>query len=198
MPLAAISTLPFLAAYLLLAGGSFALLLPGAGLLIVPAAPLCALLLGMARRREDAAAAAHARWQLNTIGLYLLLFLALVGIFFILGASFRDGPALDRLEAIGNAYNAGGVNLYDALARLWTVEELHALALGASLWTALALLWPLKRVFQGMLALAAGLAPKDLPRFRRLLALLTAVVAQAAALGLLAALWPAALWPGPL
>lgn len=180
MPLAAFSTLPFTAAYLLLAGGSFALLLPGTGLLIVPAAPLCALLLHTAHRRQDDAAAAHARWQLNTLGLYLLLFLALVGIFFILGASFHDGPALDRLEIIGNAYNAGRVNLYDALARLWAVEELHAFSLGASLWTVLALLWPLKRVFQGMLALAVGVAPDTLPRSRRLLALLGAMAAQTA------------------
>ena len=188
MPLAAFSTLPFLAAYLLLAGGAFALLLPGAGLLIVPAAPLCALLLHAARRRQDPTAAAHARWQLHTFCLYLLLFLALVGIFFILGASFRDGPALDRLEVIGNAYNAGTANLYDALGRLWAVEELHAFSLGASLWAVLALLWPLKRVFQGLLALAAGVAPDKLPRFRRLLALLAAVAAQAVVLGLLTTL----------
>ena len=75
----------------------------------------------LSRHWGDVVGMEHSRWQMRTFGLFLLLFLVLVTIFFILGASFTDGPALDRLEAIGNAYNSGKVDLYASLAGLWEI-----------------------------------------------------------------------------
>ena len=188
MPLAAtVTSLFFLAGYIMLAGGAFALIKPGLGLLIVPV-PLLAIPLHMlARHRADVVGMEHSRWQMRTFGLFLLLFLVLVTIFFILGASFTDGPALDRLEAIGNAYNSGKVDLYASLAGLWEIKELQGFTLGASVWTALALLWPLKRAIQGMIALLVGAAPKALRHWWQWLALLTAIAAQGGALAVLLA-----------
>ena len=188
MPLAAtVTSLFFLAGYIMLAGGAFALIKPGLGLLIVPV-PLLAIPLHMlARHWGDVVGMEHSRWQMRTFGLFLLLFLVLVTIFFILGASFTDGPALDRLEAIGNAYNSGKVDLYASLAGLWEIKELQGFTLGASVWTALALLWPLKRAIQGMIALLVGAAPKALRHWWQWLALLTAIAAQGGALAVLLA-----------
>ena len=188
MPLAAtVTSLFFLAGYIMLAGGAFALIKPGLGLLIVPV-PLLAIPLHMlARHWGDVVGMEHSRWQMRTFGLFLLLFLVLVAIFFILGASFTDGPALDRLEAIGNAYNSGKVDLYASLAGLWEIKELQGYTLGASVWTALALLWPLKRAIQGMIALLVGAAPKALRHWWQWLALLTAIAAQGGALAVLLA-----------
>jgi hypothetical protein len=188
MPLAATpASFVLLVGYIMLTCGSFALVLPGLGLLVVPV-PLLAIPLHLfARRNGDFAGVAHSRWQMRTFGLFLLLFLAVVAIFFALGASCSDGPALDKLESIGNAYNAGKADLYASLASLWAVEELHAFTLGASAWAALALLWPLKRAIQGMLALAVGIAPKALSRPWRWLALLAALGAQGGMLALLLA-----------
>ena len=188
MPLAATAaSILFLAGYAMLAGGAFALIKPGLGLLIVPV-PLLAIPLHMlARHWGDVVGMEHSRWQMRTFGLFLLLFLVLVAIFFILGASFTDGPALDRLEAIGNAYNSGKVDLYASLAGLWEIKELQGYTLGASVWTALALLWPLKRAIQGMIALLVGAAPKALRHWWQWLALLTAIAAQGGALAVLLA-----------
>jgi len=188
MPLAATAiSLLFLAGYIMLAGGAFALVKPGLGLLIVPV-PLLAIPLHMvARRMGDVVGMEHSRWQMRTFGLFLLLFLALVASFFILGVSFTNGPALDRLEAIGNAYNMGKADLYTSLAALWEIKELQVFTLGASVWTALALLWPLKRAFQGMLALIVGIAPKALRAPWRLLAMLAALAAQSGILAMLLA-----------
>ena len=188
MPLAATATsLLFLAGYIMLAGGAFTLIKPGLGLLIVPV-PLLAIPLHMlARHMGDVAGMEHSRWQMRTFGLFLLLFLVLVAIFFILGASFTDGPALDRLEAIGNAYNTGKADLYASLAGLWEIKELQGFTLGASVWTALALLWPLKRAMQGMLAIAVGCAPKALRAPWQWLALLAALAAQGGILAVLLA-----------
>jgi len=183
MPLAAtLASLLFLAGYIMLAGGAFALVKPGLGLLIVPVPLLAIPLHIIARRVGDFVGVAHSRWQMRTFGLFLLLFMTLVAIFFILGASCTDGPALDRLEAIGNAYNTGKADLYASLAGLWAVEELQGFTFGASVWAALALLWPLKRAIQGVLALAAGVAPKALPLWGCWLALLAAIAAQGATL----------------
>lgn len=160
---------------------------PGMGLLIAPV-PLLAIPLHLyARRIGDFAGVAHSRWQMRTIGVFLLLFLALVAMFFILGASSVDGPALDRLEIIGNAYNSGKADLYASLVELWAIKELQFFALGAFAWTGLTLVWPLKRAIQGILALAVGIAPKALPRWGRCLALLAALAAQACMLAWLAA-----------
>ena len=188
MPLAATATsLLFLAGYIMLAGGAFTLIKPGLGLLIVPV-PLLAIPLHMlARHWGDVVGMEHSRWQMRTFGLFLLLFLVLVTIFFILGASFTDGPALDRLEAIGNAYNTGKADLYASLAGLWEIKELQGFTLGASVWTALALLWPLKRAMQGMLAIAVGCAPKTLRAPWQWLALLAALAAQGGILAVLLA-----------
>ena len=188
MPLAATATsLLFLAGYIMLAGGAFTLIKPGLGLLIVPV-PLLAIPLHMLSRHwGDVVGMEHSRWQMRTFGLFLLLFLVLVTIFFILGASYTDGPALDRLEAIGNAYNSGKVDLYASLAGLWEIKELQGYTLGASVWTALALLWPLKRAIQGMIALLVGAAPKALRHWWQWLALLTAIAAQGGALAVLLA-----------
>ena len=174
----------------MLAGGAFALVKPGLGMLIVPV-PLLAIPLHMlARHMGDVAGIEHSRWQMRTFGLFLLLFLVLVAIFFILGASFTDGPALDRLEAIGNAYNTGKTDLYASLVGLWAVEELQGFTLGAYVWVALALLWPLKRAIQGMLALIMGVAPKALSAPWCGLALLAALAAQGGVLALLLARQP--------
>ena len=188
MPLAATAvSLLFLSGYTMLAGGAFALVKPGLGLLIVPV-PLLAIPLHMvARHMGDVVGMEHSRWQMLTFGLFLLLFLVLVTSFFILGVSFTDGPALDRLEAIGNAYNSGKVDLYASLAGLWEIKELQGYTLGASVWTALALLWPLKRAIQGMIALLVGAAPKALRHWLQWLALLTAIGAQGGALAVLLA-----------
>ena len=188
MPLAATAlSLLFLAGYTMLAGGAFALVKPGLGLLIVPV-PLLAIPLNMITRHlGDVVGVEHSRWQMRTFGLFLLLFLILVTIFFILGVSFTNGPALDRLEAIGNAYNTGKVDIYTSLAGLWEIKELHGFTLGASVWTALALLWPLKRAIQGMLALVVGAAPKALRAPWRWLALLIAIAAQGGVLAVLLA-----------
>ena len=186
MPLAAIlATLLFLAGYVMLAGGAFALVKPGLGLLIVPVPLLAIPLHILARRMGDFVGVAHSRWQMRTFGLFLLLFMVLVASFFILGVSVTDGPALDRLEAIGNAYNTGKADLYTSLAGLWEIKELHGFTLGASAWTALALLWPLKRAFQGMLALIVGIAPKALSAPWHWLALLAALAAQGGVLAVL-------------
>ena len=188
MPLAATAvSLLFLAGYALLACGAFALVKPGLGLLIVPV-PLLAIPLHMvARHMGDVVGMEHSRWQMRTFGLFLLLFLVLVASFFILGVSFTNDPALDRLEAIGNAYNTGKADLYASLAGLWEIKELQGFTLGASVWTALALLWPLKRAFQGMLALIVGIAPKALRAPWRLLAMLAALAAQGGILAMLLA-----------
>ena len=188
MPLAATATsLLFLAGYIMLAGGAFTLIKPGLGLLIVPVPLLAIPLHFFARHMGDVVGVAHSRWQMRTFGLFLLLFLVLVTIFFILGASYTDGPALDRLEAIGNAYNSGKVDLYASLAGLWEIKELQGYTLGASVWTALALLWPLKRAIQGMLAIAVGCAPKTLRAPWQWLALLAALAAQGGILAVLLA-----------
>ncbi len=179
MPLAASPvSLISLVVYLMLAGGSFALVRPGLGLLIAPVPLLAIPLHFFARRIGDFVGVAHSRWQMRTFGLFLLLFLTIVALFFILGASCTDGPALDRLETIGNAYNSGTANLYASLAELWTIKELQGFTLGASVWVGLALLWPLKRAFQGILALAVGKAPKALPLWGCWLALAAALAAQ--------------------
>lgn len=188
MPLAATAiSFLFLTGYIMLAGGAFALVKPGLGLLIVPV-PLLAIPLHMvARHMGDVVGMEHSRWQMRTFGLFLLLFLVLVASFFILGVSFTNDPALDRLEAIGNAYNTGKADLYASLAGLWEIKELQGFTLGASVWTALALLWPLKRAFQGMLALIVGIAPKALRAPWRLLAMLAALAAQGGILAMLLA-----------
>ena len=188
MPLAATAiSFLFLTGYIMLAGGAFALVKPGLGLLIVPV-PLLAIPLHMvARHMGDVVGMEHSRWQMRTFGLFLLLFLVLVASFFILGVSFTNDPALDRLEAIGNAYNTGKADLYASLAGLWEIKELQGFTLGASVWTALALLWPLKRAFQGMLALIVGIAPKALRAPWRLLAMLAAIAAQGGILAMLLA-----------
>lgn len=179
MPLAASpASFLFLVGYLMLAGGSFALVRPEMGLLLVPVPFLAIPLHLFARRMGDFAGVAHSRWQMRTIGLFLLLFLSLVVLFFVLGASFTDGQALDRLETIGNAYNSGKADLYASLENLWKVRELHIFTLGASIWVGLVLLWPLKRTFQGMMALAVGRTPKSLPHWCRWLALAAALAAQ--------------------
>ena len=141
MPLAATAiSLLFLTGYIMLAGGAFALVKPGLGLLIVPV-PLLAIPLHMvARHMGDVVGVAHSRWQMRTFGLFLLLFLVLVSSFFILGLSFTNGQALDRLEAIGNAYNMGKADIYASLAGLWEIKELQGFTVGALVWTALALL----------------------------------------------------------
>lgn len=188
MPFAAtLASILFLAGYIMLAGGAFALVKPGLGLFIVPVPLLAIPLHIVARRMGDFVGVAHSRWQMRTFGLFLLLFMSLVASFFILGVSFTDGPALDRLEAIGNAYNTGKADLYASLAGLWAIEELQGFTLGASVWAALALLWPLKRAVQGMLALLAGVAPKALPLWGCWLALLAAIAAQGATLAWLLA-----------
>ncbi len=179
MPLAASpASFLFLVGYLLLAGGSFVLVRPGLGLLLVPVPFLAIPLHLIARRVGDFAGVAHSRWQMRTVCLFLLLFLSLIGLFFILGASCTDGQALDRLESIGSAYNSGTANLYASLASLWEVKELQVFTLGASVWVGLALLWPLKRAFQGIMALVAGRSPKALPHWCSWLALAAALAAQ--------------------
>ena len=191
MPLAATAvSLLFLAGYTLLACGAFALVKPGLGLLIVPVPLLAIPLHFFARHMGDVVGVAHSRWQMRTFGLFLLLFLVLVSSFFILGLSFTDGQALDRLEAVGNAYNMGKADLYASLAALWEIKELQGFTIGASVWTALALLWPLKRAIQGMLAVIAGVAPKALSAPWCWLALLVALAAQGGVLALLLARQP--------
>ena len=188
MPLAATAvSLLFLAGYALLGCGAFALVKPGLGLLIVPVPLLAIPLHFFARHVGDVVGVAHSRWQMRTFGLFLLLFLALVTSFFILGLSFTDGQALDRLETVGNAYNMGKADLYASLAALWEIKELQGFTIGASAWTALALLWPLKRAIQGMLAVIVGIAPKALSAPWCLLALLVALAAQGGVLALLLA-----------
>ena len=191
MPLAATAvSLLFLAGYTLLACGAFALVKPGLGLLIVPVPLLAIPLHFFARHMGDVVGVAHSRWQMRTFGLFLLLFLVLVSSFFILGLSFTDGQALDRLEAVGNAYNMGKADLYTSLAALWEIKELQGFTIGASVWTALALLWPLKRAFQGMLAVIVGVAPKALSAPWCWLALLASLAAQGGVLALLLARQP--------
>lgn len=170
----------FWVGYFLLAGGSFALWQPALGLLTVPALPLCAILHRVAHSREAGSrGVAHALWQMHTFGLFLLLFLALVALFFGLGVTCNDGPALDRLELIGNAYNSGVMNLYVALEQFWGIQELRWFTLGAILWAAAAQIWPLKRALQGMLALVAGSSPAELPTGRKWIAFFLAVAAHA-------------------
>ena len=191
MPLAATAiSLLFLAGYALLACGAFALVKPGLGLLIVPVPLLAIPLHFFARHVGDVVGVAHSRWQMRTFGLFLLLFLALVTSFFILGLSFTDGQALDRLETVGNAYNMGKADLYASLAALWEIKELQGFTIGASVWTALALLWPLKRAIQGMLAVIVGIAPKALSAPWCWLALLASLAAQGGVLALLLARQP--------
>ena len=191
MPLAATAaSILFLAGYVMLAGGAFALVKPGLGLLIVPVPLLAIPLHFFARHSCDMVGVAHSRWQMRTFGLFLLLFLVLVSSFFILGLSFTNGQALDRLEAIGNAYNMGKADIYASLAGLWEIKELQGFTVGALVWTALALLWPLKRAIQGMLALILGVAPKALSAPWCWLALLAALAAQGGVLALLLARQP--------
>ena len=191
MPLAATAvSILFLAGYAMLAGGAFALIKPGLGLLIVPVPLLAIPLHFFARYRGDVVGVAHSRWQMRTFSLFLLLFLVLVSSFFILGLSFTDGQALDKLEAIGNAYNMGKADLYASLAGLWEIKELQGFTVGALVWTALALLWPLKRAIQGMLALILGVAPKALSAPWCWLTLLAALAAQGGVLALLLARQP--------
>ena len=191
MPLAATAvSVLFLAGYIMLAGGAFTLVKPGLGLLIVPVPFLAIPLHFVARRLGDVVGLEHSRWQMRTFGLFLLLFLVLVSSFFILGLSFTDGQALDRLEAVGNAYNMGKADLYASLAGLWEIKELQGFTIGASVWTALALLWPLKRAIQGMLALIVGVAPKALRLPWCWLALLAAIAAQGGVLAVLLARQP--------
>ena len=103
----------------------------------------------------------------------------------LLPVELNLADTLDRLEAVGNAYNMGKADLYASLAALWEIKELQGFTIGASVWTALALLWPLKRAIQGMLAVIAGVAPKALSAPWCWLALLVALAAQGGVLALL-------------
>ena len=102
----------------------------------------------------------------------------------------EESQLLDKLEAIGNAYNMGKADIYASLAGLWEIKELQGFTVGALVWTALALLWPLKRAIQGMLALIVGVAPKALSALWCGLALLAALAAQGGVLALLLARQP--------
>lgn len=190
MPAAALST-PWLfwLDYLLLAGGSFALWAPRLALAPLPVLALALLLRRMARiRGEEAVGAAHAQWQMHTVWLFLLLFLALLGLFLGMGLAFSEGAALDRVEAIANAFGAGSLNLCSALEHFWSVGEIRWFAWAGLLWTALALLWPLQRTVQGMLALCAEHAPRSLSRGKRWLALGLAALMQGGVLFVVLAL----------
>ena len=179
----------FWTGYALLAGGAFALWLPWLAWLLPPALLLGWLLRRVTRIRESDSGlgVTHAQWQLNTFWIFALLFLALLALLFGLGVAFSEGKALDSVEAVGNAYNAGQIDIYAAVERVWAINEIRYFTYGGMAWSLLALLWPLKRAIHGMFALAARCEPCQLASGRRLISLLLAMGLQTAALLLLRA-----------
>ena len=86
------------AGYLCLAGGAFALWLPVLGVLPLPVLVLAPVLRRVAGAQGDRVLLGHARWQMNTFWLLLILLVALVALFGAVGVLFSDGKALSLIH----------------------------------------------------------------------------------------------------
>lgn len=184
------------AGYLCLAGGAFALWLPVLGVLPLPVPVLAPALRRLAGARGDRVLLGHARWQMNTFWLLLMLLVALVALFGAVGVLFSEGKALDAVESIGNAYSAGHIDLGMVLERFWAISDIRFFTWGGLLWMGLALVWPLKRVLQGAWGMLAGLAPARLGAKGKGMVFVAALLVQAALLVAALGLQRMALWGG--
>lgn len=184
------------AGYLCLAGGAFALWLPVLGGLPLPVLVLAPVLRRVAGAQGDRVLLGHARWQMNTFWLLLMLLVALVALFGAVGVLFSDGTALDAVESIGSAYSAGNIGLDAVLERFWAISDIRYFTWGGLLWMGLALVWPLKRVLQGVWGMVARQSPARCGMRGKGAAFIAALVVQAGMLVAMLGLQRIALWGG--
>lgn len=184
------------AGYLCLAGGAFALWLPILGVLPLPVLVLAPVLRRVAGAQGDRVLLGHARWQMNTFWLLLMLLVTLVLLFGAVGVLFSDGKALDAVESIGSAYSAGNIGLGAVLERFWAISDIRYFTWGGLLWMGLALVWPLKRVLQGVWGMAVGMAPARFGTRGKVAVFVAALILQAGVLVAMLGLPRIALWGG--
>ncbi|MDO4839798.1 MAG: hypothetical protein Q3990_03910 [Desulfovibrionaceae bacterium] len=146
------------------------LLLPGAAVLIGGYVAR-----GTFRRQGKPLSSAHASWQINTVWLALLIFVAATIAVIAICAWMVSDPAVEaRLDAIVSS-NMTPVEMLDDLI---DVPGVTYLATAVITFALLFSIWPLKRVLHGMIALKAGLEPAQLGT-GRWIALVLAIAIQA-------------------
>lgn len=127
-------------------------------------AGLGALALGYYQRRQARKGAmqaecAHARWQVNTV--WLALVLALVGIGGIVGVAGwmgNDPVVMAKLDEL----STGDQPPLEMLRQFWAIPGSKALVAFMCGSTLLYLVWTLKRTLQGFLSIWKGTAPAAL------------------------------------
>lgn len=142
-------------------------------------AGLAALALGYYLRRQARKEGlqteyAHARWQVNTVWLALLL--AVVGIASIVGVACwmgNDPAVMEKLDAL----SSGDQPPVEMLRQFWAIPGSKALVVIMCGSVLLYLVWVFKRTLQGVLALRQGVLPANLGPVRWL-ALLLALLIQ--------------------
>ena len=129
---------------------------------------------GTFRRQEKPLSEAHASWQINTVWVALLIFVAATIAVIAICAWMVSDPAVEaRLDAIVSS-NLAPVEMLD---ELMAVPGVTYLAAAVITFTLLFAIWPLKRVLHGMMALKAGIAPAQLGA-GRWIALVLAIAIQ--------------------
>ncbi len=145
------------------------LLLPEAAVLI------CGYVVrGTFRKQGKTLSEAHASWQINTVWLALLIFVAATITVVAIFAWMGSDPAVEaRLDAIASS-DLAPVEMLD---ELMAVPGITWLATAVITFALLFAIWPLKRVLHGMMALRAGIEPAQLGA-GRWLALVLAIAIQ--------------------
>ncbi len=129
---------------------------------------------GTFRKQGKPLSEAHASWQINTVWLALLLFVAATIAVVAICAWMVSDPAVEaRLDAIANS-DLAPVEMLD---ELMAVPGITYLATAVITFALLFAIWPLKRVLHGMMALKAGLEPAQLGA-GRWIALVLAIAIQ--------------------
>lgn len=114
---------------------------------------------GTFRKQGKPLSVAHASWQINTVWLALLLFVAATVAVIAICAWMGSDPAVEaRLDAIANSDMAP----VEMLDELMAVPGMTWLAIAVIAFALLFAIWPLKRVLHGMMALKVGLEPAQL------------------------------------
>ncbi len=129
---------------------------------------------GTFRKQGKPLSEAHVSWQINTVWLALLLFVAATIAVVAICAWMVSDPAVEaRLDAIANS-DLAPVEMLD---ELMAVPGITYLATAVITFALLFAIWPLKRVLHGMMALKAGLEPAQLGA-GRWIALVLAIAIQ--------------------
>ncbi len=130
---------------------------------------------GTFRKQGKPLSVAHASWQVNTVWLALLLFVAATVAVIAICAWMGSDPAVEaRLDAIASS-DLAPMEMLDELMAIPGMTWLAATVIAFALLFAI---WPLKRVLHGMMALKSGLEPAQLGS-GRWIALILAIAIQA-------------------